>query len=114
MRWNGWAVFTCTRQVAQAIVADQQQHRDQYRQDLRDQGVPDDELDARVNETLAVLTFDGDTIVADQRGVAEDPEAIERIDPDPEGRYVVMGWNWCWEAVEKEAELRLLHQYSAS
>ena len=56
-RWNGWAVFTCTRQVAEAIVAD-------------------------------------------QRGLYDDPEAIERIEPDAQGLYVVMGWNWCWLPVD--------------
>jgi len=30
----------------------------------------------------------------------DDPEAIERIAPDPEGRYVVMGRNWCWLPVD--------------
>jgi hypothetical protein len=80
--WNGWAVFTCTRQVAEAIVADQQRQRDRYRQDLTDQGVPDGELLTRVNESMSMLTFDGDTIVADQRGLYGDPEAIERIEPD--------------------------------
>ncbi len=98
--WNGWAVFTCTRPVAEAIVADQQDQRDQYRQALVDQGVPDDDLDRQVNSSLAILTFDGDTIIADQRGVFDDPQAIERIAPDPDGRYVVMGWNWCWQAVD--------------
>jgi hypothetical protein len=33
----------------------------------------------------------------------DDPEAIERITPDADGRYVVMGWNWCWEAVDPYA-----------
>ena len=35
-RWNGWAVFSCTRPVAEAIVADQQRHRDEYRHRLRE------------------------------------------------------------------------------
>jgi len=109
--WNGWAVFTCTRQVAEAIVADQQQQRDQYRRALADQGVPGHELETRVNESMGCLAFDGDVIVADQRAVYDDPQAYERIEPDTEGRYVVMGWNWCWEPVAKEAELRLSHQY---
>jgi hypothetical protein len=98
--WNGWAVFTCTRQVAEAIVADQQLQRDQYRQALTDQGVPDGELQTRVDQSMSKLTFDGDTIVADQRGLYDDPEAIECIEPDAQGLYVVMGWNWCWEAVD--------------
>jgi hypothetical protein len=98
--WNGWAVFTCTRQVAEAIVADQHHCRESYRQHLRARGVAGEELDRQVNASMASLAFDGDTIVADQRGVYDDPEAIERIAPDDEGRYVVMGWSWCWEAVD--------------
>ncbi|MEO3773964.1 DUF4314 domain-containing protein [Micromonospora sp. B9E7] len=98
--WNGWAVFSCTRPVAEAIVADQQSHRDQYRHRLRQQGVPADDLDRRVDAELADLHFDGDVIVADQRALSDDPEAIERITPDADGRYVVMGRSWCWEAVD--------------
>ncbi|MFF0172915.1 DUF4314 domain-containing protein [Micromonospora profundi] len=101
--WNGWAVFSCTRPVAEAIVADQQRHRDQYRHRLREQGVPADDLDRRVDAELADLSFDGDVIVADQRALSDDPEAIERITPDGDGRYVVMGRSWCWEAVDPYA-----------
>lgn len=102
-RWNGWAVFSCTRTVAEAIVADQQRHRDQYRQSLRDEGVLEDDLDRRVDEALAGLSFDGDVIVADQRALSDDPDAIDRIAPDGDGRYVVMGRSWCWEAVDPYA-----------
>ncbi|MGW3890477.1 DUF4314 domain-containing protein [Micromonospora chokoriensis] len=101
--WNGWAVFSCTREVAEAIVADQQRHRDQYRQSLREQGVPADDLDRRVDAELAGLSFDGDVIVADQRALSDDPDAIDRITPDGDGRYVVMGRSWCWEAVDPYA-----------
>jgi hypothetical protein len=102
-RWNGWAVFSCTRQVAEAIVADQQRHRDQLRATLRGQGVPEPDLDRLVNEEMTDLRFDGDVIVADQRAQYDDPQAVERITPDRDGRYVVMGWNWCWEAVDPYA-----------
>ncbi|MGC5054641.1 DUF4314 domain-containing protein [Micromonospora sp. DT48] len=101
--WNGWAVFACTRGVAEAIVADQQRHRDQYRHRLREQGVPVDDLDRRVDAELADLSFDGDVIVADQRALSDDPDAIDRITPDGDGRYVVMGRSWCWEAVDPYA-----------
>jgi hypothetical protein len=93
--WNGWAVFRCTREVAEAIVADQQQHREQYR---------------AVDEAYTSLVFDGDAIVADQRVLCDDPQAIERITPDPDGRYVVMGWNWCWEAVDPALCERIVGQ----
>ncbi|MGC4815087.1 DUF4314 domain-containing protein [Micromonospora sp. DT228] len=101
--WNGWAVFSCTRAVAEAIVAEQQRHRDEYRDSLRGEGVSADELDRRVDAALADLSFDGDVIVADQRALADDPEAIERLTPDGDGRYVVMGRSWCWEAVDPYA-----------
>jgi Domain of unknown function (DUF4314) len=99
--WNGWAVFSCTREVAEAIVADQQRCRESYRRQLCAQGVAGEELDCQVDASMASLAFDGDTIVADQRGVCDDPEAIERIAPDDEGRYVVMGRSWCWEAATR-------------
>src|SRR2546421_1146012 len=75
-RWNGWAVFACTREVAEAIVADQQQQRDQFRRDLADQGVPEEDLDRRGDEAMATLSFHRGTIVADQRGSAAGPEAV--------------------------------------
>jgi hypothetical protein len=101
--WNGWAVFSCTRQVAEAIVADQQRHRAQLRESYQALGFTGDDLDRRVNAEMTDLRFDGDDIVADQRAMYDDPQAIERISPDGEGQYVVMGWNWCWEAVDPYA-----------
>jgi hypothetical protein len=101
--WNGWAVFSCTRPVAEAIVADQQRQRAQHRQNLRDEGVPEDDLDQRVDADLANLYFDGDVLVADRRALTYDPEAIVRVAPDSKGRYVVMGRSWCWEAVDPYA-----------
>ncbi|HZN73856.1 MAG TPA: hypothetical protein VFC00_19485 [Micromonosporaceae bacterium] len=84
--WNGWAVFRCTREVAEAIVADQQQQRLQYREGLRDAGTAEADLDRMVDEAYTSLVFDGDTIVADQRVMYDDPQAIERITPDIDGR----------------------------
>jgi hypothetical protein len=98
--WNGWAVFSCTRPVAEAIVADQHHHRRDHRDALRAEGVPESDLDARVDAELTNLWFDGDVIVADQRAQYDDPEAIDHLRPDPAGRYVVMGWNWCWGPVD--------------
>ncbi|RZU51255.1 uncharacterized protein DUF4314 [Krasilnikovia cinnamomea] len=99
-RWNGWAVFACTREVAEAIVADQQRQRRASRASLQAKGVAEAELDRRVNAELTELRFEGEVIVADQRAQYDDPEAIEHIGPDADGRYVVMGWNWCWQAVD--------------
>src|SRR5205814_7296138 len=51
-RWNGWAVFTCTRPVAEAIIVDQQQHRHELCESLQRQGVPEPEVDQRLNADL--------------------------------------------------------------
>lgn len=99
-RWNGWAVFTCTKAVAEAIVADQQQVRDASRAELVAAGVPEADADRRTDEEYSRLWWDGDVLVADSTVLHGDPEAIERIEPDEQGRYVVMGRSWCWEAVD--------------
>ncbi|MGK5741507.1 DUF4314 domain-containing protein [Micromonospora sp. URMC 103] len=94
--WNGWAVFTCTRQVAEAIVADQNDARDRYRSRLVAPGVTGEGLERLVDEAMARMRFDGDVIVVDETRVHDDPAAIERITPDADGRYVVMGRAWTW------------------
>ncbi|MEV0133687.1 DUF4314 domain-containing protein [Dactylosporangium sp. NPDC050688] len=99
-RWNGWAVFACTRTVAEAIVTDQQRTRDAYRADLAAAGVPQGDLDRQTDQVYSRLWWDGDVIVADSTVLHDDPEAVERIEPRPDGRYVVMGRSWCWEAVD--------------
>jgi hypothetical protein len=98
-RWNGWAVFSCTRPVAEAIVAEQQQLRAHELEVLEANGMTPQQARREVDTSTADLHFDGEVIVADQRVNYDDPEAIERTGPDADGRYVVMGWNWCWEAV---------------
>lgn len=106
--WNGWAVFSCTRQVADAIVADLEQVREAERDSLRTAGVTEKDLERQVNATLTALGFDGDTLVADQRVMQGDPQAIERVDPDVDGRYVVMGRNWQWQAVDPNRCTRIV------
>ncbi|MEU7171505.1 MULTISPECIES: DUF4314 domain-containing protein [Micromonospora] len=99
-RWNGWAVFTCTRDVAEAIVADQQAVRDRFRQSLAEAGCPEADLDRRTDQSVGRMFFDGDVIVADETRVQDDPDAIERIGPDTDGRYIVMGRSWTWTLVD--------------
>ncbi|MEV0430582.1 DUF4314 domain-containing protein [Micromonospora sp. NPDC050495] len=94
-RWNGWAVFTCTRDVAEAIVADQQDAR----RHLGAAGATGERQERMVDESLARLWFDGDVIVADQTRVHDDPGAVVRIAPDADGRYIVMGRAWTWMPV---------------
>jgi Domain of unknown function (DUF4314) len=98
--WNGWAVFTCTREVAEAIVADQDRERAEARARYADAGLVEPVLSERIRDEYTLLSFDGDTIIADQSGLYDDPDAIERIAPDDEGRYCVMGRNWTWIAVD--------------
>jgi hypothetical protein len=106
--WNGWAVFSCTRQVADAIVADLEDVRDAERAGLRAAGVAEHDLEQRVNATTTLLWFDGDTLVADQRLLSNDPQAIERVDPDSDGQYEVMGRNWQWQAVNPDRCTRIV------
>mgnify|MGYP003471701048 CR=1 FL=1 len=98
--WNGWAVFTCTREVAEAIVADQQRCRRDERRRLAAGGVPEADLDTRVDQSLANVVFDGDTVIVDERAIFDDPDAVTRIIPDEAGEYQVMGYAWCWEPVD--------------
>jgi hypothetical protein len=99
--WNGWAVFACTRDVAQAIVADQERIRSAHRDALVAQGVYGPELTAQLDATMGRLRFDGDDIILDERAMYDgDPTARSRITPRPDGRYVIGGWSWCWTAVD--------------
>ncbi|GLI03711.1 hypothetical protein [Phytohabitans aurantiacus] len=99
-RWNGWAVFTCTRTVAEAIVAEQQAQRDRLQADLIDRGRSPDDAAREVDDAMGTMRFNGDTIVVDETAVYGDPSAVTRIEPDRDGRYVVMGGSWCWQAVD--------------
>ncbi|MGS2619301.1 DUF4314 domain-containing protein [Micromonospora sp. LZ34] len=94
--WNGWAVFACTRQVAEAIVADQQAARDRYRQHLADEGATATDAGDLVDESMARMRLHGDVIEVDETRVYGDPEAVQRIAPGADGRYIVMGWAWTW------------------
>ncbi|GAA2617331.1 hypothetical protein [Paractinoplanes durhamensis] len=99
--WNGWAVFDCTREVADRIVADLDATREQERQDWWRRGLRRRaDLNRAVDETLARVWFDRDVLVMDQRGMSRDPQAIERGTAAADGRWIVMGRNWTWQAVD--------------
>ena len=95
--WDGWAVFSCTRDVAEAIVADQQRIRDEFRDRLEAEGHTGDDLTQRLNDSVPAMWFDGQEIVIAAEG---GPEDVDRISPGPDGRYVVQGWTWTWMAVD--------------
>ncbi|MEO3780476.1 DUF4314 domain-containing protein [Micromonospora sp. B11E3] len=94
--WNGWAVFTCSREVAEAIVADQADARDRFRRSLAADGTAEADLDRLVDQSMGRMWFDGDVLVADDTRVQGDPDAIDRMSPNPDGLYIVMGWSWTW------------------
>ncbi|WP_051809703.1 hypothetical protein [Actinoplanes subtropicus] len=98
---NGWAVFACSRTVAEAIVADQESMREAERARLSAAGLRGAELDTAVDERVCPMRFDGDDIIVDQRAtyLEHGDAAIERLRPDENGRYDVMGGAWCWSAV---------------
>jgi hypothetical protein len=92
----GRAVFSCTRQVAEAIVTD---HQRWYANAHARQGA---EADTQLPDDVWMvdLWFDGDVIVAGQRASADDPAAVERITPDAAGQYLLAGPVGRWQAVD--------------
>ncbi|PZG13449.1 hypothetical protein C1I95_23640 [Micromonospora craterilacus] len=97
-RWNGWAVFRCSRQVAAEIVIEQDRLREAERRLLQAAGCSGADLAAAVDEAFAPMAWDGDQIVVDER-VTYGDAGIIRIDPDVDGQYVVKGWAWTWTVV---------------
>jgi hypothetical protein len=98
--WNGFAVFVCSRTVAEAIVADQQVHRDRLHTELIAQGHSPADADRGVDAQLARMSVEGDTIVVDETALSGDADAVTRIEPDRDGLYQVMGGSWTWEPVD--------------
>jgi hypothetical protein len=100
-RWNGWAVFDCTREVAEQIVAELDAARERERQYFWRRGLRRRaDLNRAVNKIFARMWFDGDVLVIDQRGMSRDPQAIERVTADADGRWIVTGRNWTWQAID--------------
>lgn len=97
--WNGWAVFTCTRDVAEAIVAQQQQLRDAERRRLHESGLSGQELAESLDETIGSMHWDGEDIIVDEAAQYGPDHGISRISPDPDGLYNVNGWRWTWQVV---------------
>ncbi|WP_123606926.1 hypothetical protein [Micromonospora sp. Llam0] len=95
-----YAVFSCERDVAEAIVADQERLRDETRRRLHGDGLRGPALDAELDLVCAPLYFDGDEIILDERRVHGDADGISRICPDADGRYTICGWVWDWRAVD--------------
>ncbi|TDB70193.1 hypothetical protein [Micromonospora sp. KC721] len=101
-RWQGWAVWECTREVAEAIVADQEAARRHYRALYEAEGYTEPRLSQTLDADIPEMRWDGDVIVVDRRPFGEDEEYL-RIEPNERGMYVVMGGNWTWEEVPRDA-----------
>jgi hypothetical protein len=97
---DGRAVFACTRQVAEAIVADQQRLHEFWRDELLDLGVRPHACAWAVGRLLPTMSFDGDVLVVNETLVIGDPDTTTRIAPDDDGAYVVMGGAWDWRAID--------------
>ncbi|NLU77819.1 hypothetical protein HCA58_05285 [Micromonospora sp. HNM0581] len=101
-RWEGWAVWECTREVAEGIVADQEAARRHLRATLQAEGTVEPRLTRMVDADVPEMRWDGDVIMVDRRPYGEDEPEL-RIAPDERGMYVVMGGNWMWEEVPVDA-----------
>jgi hypothetical protein len=95
---NGFAVFRCDREVAEAIVTDQQRLHEAARQRLRSTGLRDDALQEELDRHLAPMTFDGNDLVVDDR-LARGHKGQWRISADENGRYLINEWAWTWTTV---------------
>ena len=98
--WEGWSVFGCVRDVAEAVIAEHRRDLARERARLRALGYAGSDLDARLAGSTIGMWFDGDDIVVDERGLLADPDAISRVSPDEYGRYVIRGYVWPWICVD--------------
>jgi hypothetical protein len=93
-------VWRCTRDVAEAVVADQHRLREDERGRLVALGQSGDALDRSVDEYRPPLWFDGDDLVLDETALYGEP-AVDRQSPGEDGRYCPMGLHWTWIAVDR-------------
>ncbi|GGK31410.1 hypothetical protein GCM10010124_25200 [Pilimelia terevasa] len=98
--WNGFAVWSCSRPVAEAVVADQQCLRDQVTHTLTGQGLTGTALRAELDLQAAPMVWDGADIIVDQTRLHGPADGLSRISPDQRGRYVICGWRWTWTLVD--------------
>jgi hypothetical protein len=106
-RWNGWAVFTVTRAVAEAIVT---QHQTTVTTIMIERaGAGEHIADAWLAtlQQLASTTWLRGLIVVDSRILADDPATVEITTPDADGNYTI-GWGWTWDEVNT-ADVHTVH-----
>jgi hypothetical protein len=98
-RWDKSAVWRCTREVAEAVVAEQHRLRQAERARLVELGQSGAALDRSVDEYRPPVWFDGDDLVLDETAQYGEP-AVDRQSPGEDGRYCPMGFHWTWIAVD--------------
>ncbi|PZG13457.1 hypothetical protein C1I95_23680 [Micromonospora craterilacus] len=99
-REDRYAVFSCDRNTAEAIVAEQERLREETRQRLRADGRRGEDLAVELDLAYAPLYFADDEIVLDERRVHGEADGLSRICPDGDGRYTICGWQWEWRIVD--------------
>jgi hypothetical protein len=105
-RWNGWAVFSVTRLVAEAIV---RRHHADFTHLMRQHTTGGDPGDAWLAtlRNMASVTWLADMIVVDSRVLHDDDTMAEIVAPSPDGRYTI-GWGWTWDDVDA-ADIHTVH-----
>lgn len=89
--WNGWAVWSATRDVIDAMVAEQHRLRRLAPPGTRGHGHTGTDLRTRLDGLLAPMYLDD----ADVDEYANyDDDLLVRISPGHDGRYIPMGWHW--------------------
>lgn len=94
--WDGWAVFGCGRDVAEAVVTEHRRELAAERARLRALGYAGGDLEARFAASTIGMWFDADDIVIDERGLRADRHAITRLSRDGQGLYTIRGYVWPW------------------
>ena len=97
--WNGWAIFTVTAPVMRAIVSNHQHVVLGLIAERTARGETAEDAWIHTQADLAAIYWLGDLVIVDSRTHSQDPDNIEIVTPDPDGRYQV-GFSWIWEPVD--------------
>ena len=97
--WNGWAVFTVTRQVMAAIIDSHHTEMSELISASVAAGRHRDEAWLDAQQHMASLSWLGRLVIVDGRVLHSDPTVVEVVAPDGAGRYRV-GFGWTWQAVD--------------
>src|SRR3954451_18972295 len=103
-RWNGWACPAFDRAVVEEIIEAQnvmiergQSQVDELRWDEQDTQVLLKISDTYNSEGDDLYPMGGERWVRGRNRTGT--PAVERIEPDAEGRYGIGSYEWCWEII---------------